>query len=323
MPSDSGPQPMARIAAIVVGVYALIFVALALDVAIRIMALRSGFDRVSDAFQLAGGEIVRAVVGFVIIVIGVRLAQDRLRPAARRFAFFLLFLDVWYLKSFSGNFPGFAQERFANALLQIGVPSRLLQLVFGEPIWALWLALAALILFSLEFPGPVSSAAIRAGGREDRRGAMRSVALAGADVGATFRRAVSGMIETNLLRPRVVWPTAAVVGLFVALDSPGSIVAFAGWILFGACSGIAITALRAGREAATASDLEVLLWLRRGVLVAAFAGLVFAALSGLDSLDGLAYLVFVAAPATVAVCAALAAHNLSYVSSSDAGPGQT
>jgi len=150
--------------------------------------------------------------------------------------------------------------------------------VFGAPSWAVWLALAAFLRVSVTFPRAVSPAMILDSGGNDRRGLMRSVALAGVDVGALSRTAAAGAVNMGLLRGRVVWPAAATFGLApLVFRIPGA--ATASMVVFGVATAIGMAALRAGSRAAGRLERRRLLWMVQAALSALIAFAVAGVLS--------------------------------------------
>ena len=296
-----------RYAAAAAAVYALVFVALAVDVAVRLWTMRARFESATDAPALIAADLVRAAVGTAAAAVGVWLAWSGRRAATRALGLMLLFADVAYLKVFAGSFPGFMQERLAHALLSAGISQRILTFVFGDAVWAMWLALAAFVRFAVGFPRPLTPAAIVAAGDADRRGALRSVSFAGADVGAAFRGLVAKLRARGWLGTAPVWLTAAALGTLAALTEDSIPARTAGWVLFGVFAGIGITAARAGRVEAGPHERDVFDWLVRAAAAAAITAGGFAAISVLPAPEAVAFVLFVVAPVVVLGCTWMAA----------------
>src|SRR5690606_27442881 len=125
--------------------YAGIFIALALDVAARLWTMRARFQTTGDAAILVSAELVRAGVGTAAAGLGAMLVWRARRAGTRALGFMILLAGIAYLKAFAGSFPGHVQERVAEWLFATGVPARALGFVFAQPVWALWLGLAAFV----------------------------------------------------------------------------------------------------------------------------------------------------------------------------------
>jgi hypothetical protein len=166
------------------------------------------------------------------------------------------------------------QERVAIWLRSNGVPHRLLVVLFGHPEWAYWPALAAFILFAARYPRPLSAEDIRRSGARDRAGALRSVALAGADIGGLARQWAAAALQHGWLRGRVVWSAA----LLAAAAHTTALLEMRARLLINVIAlvvalvpiAVLIALLRASYEVADEAERPPLRWLRHGVFAALF-----------------------------------------------------
>jgi hypothetical protein len=255
--------------------YALVFVALSIDIIVRIWDWRWKFESPLDVVALIFFEGIRSTVTLAGIGATVLCAhRARRHPALLSLALATIFATIAYTKviAFRG-FPGALQERLATALLAADVPGWALRVVFGQPAWAAWLALGAVLLFTHRYPRLLQADEVRASGARDRAGAMRSVALAGTDVGALGRALTGQVLERGWLRPQRVWPLAGTVTVaytVLALSLGGSsLLALHATAALVAAAGITLVVTLAR----TAWVLEptrrqVPMWLRRGLLAA-------------------------------------------------------
>lgn len=287
------------------------FALLSLDVMFRIWINRGSFQARGDANALLLFEASRSLTILAAVAVAAVLFRRPERPGSQTLALALLFLTVWYAKALAyRSYPGFLQEWLASALLAHHVPRRLLAFCFGSPEWALYLAAAGLLRFSVLFPAPLTAERVQAPAVGDRAGLLRSVPGAGLDVGAAFRTLAERLLRRGWLAPRPVWGLAAVL-LLLDLISGGDLV---GQIVGGAAvllgAALATTNLRAGYGAATAGDQKRIRWLVRGVL---WAGLLFVASALLGMLgaqawrDWLGFALLAAAPVAFLACTGVAA----------------
>jgi hypothetical protein len=270
-------------------IYLGVFALLSADVLVRIFLMRDRLPNASDAAILMALELARLLTTGLIIVLAAIAARRSRRAATRTFTFLLIFLGVWYTKAFAfENFPGHLQEWIALRLFGWGVPLAATQFIFGSPVWALWLALGALLRMSVTWPRPLDARRIAESGGRDRTGLLRSVSLAGADVGAAFRNAAVRLLEGGWLRARFVWPIVAVAGTlstFIGsgrVDAQSVIMTTARTLLialFFTGFALAVTNLRAAYQVARRRQRWSVMWLMQGALTAAAAFLVSGLLS--------------------------------------------
>lgn len=254
--------------------FVLVFVGISLDLMARVWSERARFESSFDVMFLLYMEALRVLV--TAAGIGVALlaaARARSRLAFGALAFGLGFATLAYTKLIGfGSFPGQVQERVATWLLTRGVPQPLLNVVFGHPEWAYWPALAAFLMFAARYPRTLAVDDIARSGTGDRTGAMRSVALAGLDVGSLARSAAAAALRRGWLRGRVVWTAALLAAVthtaaLRTLRAPLVINLLALLIAFVPIA-VLVALFRASYEAANASERVPLLWLRRGVFAA-------------------------------------------------------
>jgi len=280
---------MLRLASGALLIYLGFFALLSADVLVRIFLMRDRFPTASDAAILMAFELARLLTTVLTITLAVAAVRRSRRLATRTFTFLLIFLGVWYTKAFAfESFPGYLQEWIALRLFGLGVPLAATQFIFGSPVWALWLALGAFLRMSVTWPRPLDAPRIADSGGRDRTGLMRSVSLAGADVGATFRNVAAQLLDTGWLRARVVWPVVVVAGTVSALigaghiAAPAELVAIVRTLLIALfCTGfaLAVTNLRAAYQVAGRRHRWRVLWLVQGALTAVAAFLVSGLLS--------------------------------------------
>src|SRR5688500_13714445 len=183
----------------------------------------------------------------VAIVLTVRASHT---VHGRALALFLIFISITYEKAFgTTGYPGPLQGLVTEALLGAGVSRATLIWIFGPMPWSFWLALAAMLRFSVVFPPPgISAQAIDQSGSHDRRGALRGNAVAGADVGAAVRALSKRMLASGSLGAVPIWSAAVLLALATTLlsDSARNVVLFAAFIM---AAGLTITNLRAAHNA--------------------------------------------------------------------------
>jgi hypothetical protein len=170
------------------------------------------------------------------------------------------------------------------------------------------LAGAAFLRLAVRYPEPVTAGAVLAAGSADRSGILRSVALAGTDVGALARRAAALAVEGRAIEALPVWSAAAVavVAQHLARGTAAWAPLVFGWL--GLVLIVGVPAVRAGLAAADTTARAHILWFIEAGLVAAFAlvvgGLVSALPGGLAA--WLSFGVLAVAPAIVLLCIATA-----------------
>jgi hypothetical protein len=249
------------------------FAFLSADMLVRIVGIRGQFDAAFDAVGLVAIEGCRTItlLGAVWLA-GSASRQAKRVPASGLLSLFVIFAGVWYAKEFAfTGFPGHVQEYLANRLIGAGIPIGVLAFVFGSPEWSAWIALGALLRLSVTWPRPLDSQRITESGARDRKGMMRSVALAGADIGAAFRSLAAQLVAKRLLGGRSLWPLVMIAGVMHSV-LPWPAASWSMTVLFGGGVALAITNLRASFARATRRQRERVVW---GVTAAVIAGSAF------------------------------------------------
>lgn len=277
------------------------FVVLSIDVLVRVWAMRQGLPSGADAAVLLAYEAARAVTTALALVLAA-MSYRRADTAGRRAAtLVLLFLAVWYTKAFAfESFPGHLQERLANVLFRHGVSRRAMYLLFGAPVWAAWLALAALVRVSVTFPGPLDPGLIERSGARDRAGLLRGVSLAGLDVGGHLRAVSAALLRRGAYAGGPVWLLAIAAGLLHAMSDSGPIrIGLAAGFAFTAM--LAVTNLRAATQGMSDGDRRRILWLLQASIVgaAAFAAGAVLSAAGTRVTEGLSFGLAALAPPMV------------------------
>jgi hypothetical protein len=249
------------------------FAFLSADVLIRIVGIRGQFETAFDAGALIAIEGCRTITLLLAVwLAGVASWQARRVPASGLLSLFVIFSAVWYAKEFAfTGYPGHVQEYLANQLTGAGIPIAVLDFVFGSPEWSAWIALGALLRLSVTWPQPLEQGRITQSGARDRKGMMRSVALAGTDIGAAFRSLAAGIVGRHLLAARVVWPAVLAAGIAHSL-LPWTAAGWAMALMLGIGVAVAMTNLRASFIGATRRQRDRVLW---GVTAVVFAGSAF------------------------------------------------
>lgn len=261
--------------------YALVFVALSNDIMVRVWDWRMRFESPLDAAVLLYFEGVRAATTTAGIAVALwAAARVRAHPHLRELPFAILLATIAYTKLVAyRGFPGEQQEHLARWLQEARVPRFMLELVFAQPVWTAWLALAASVLLLAGYPRQLVAADVVQSGEADRRGALRDVAVAGADVGDLSRRAAAAFLSSGWTRPASLYSAAAALGFAHALLARAAdglvLVAVQAVALIAAAIGVAavVSLFRASHAIATPDERGVLMWLRRGVLA---GGMLFA-----------------------------------------------
>lgn len=261
--------------------YIATFFLMSVDVIVRVWVIRAQLGSALDAGLLIFFESARAlttVLAMLLILAVVR--RGGAAAGARAFALMLAFLTIWYAKAFSfASFPGFVQEQIAIRLLEEGASRRLLALIFGEPGWALWLALGAFVRLSVLFPQALAAEVIERAEPDRRAGMMRSVAFAGADVGEAFRRLSGRALRVGWLGSLPVW-SVTVTAAVVHYHTRGTPLADAALALLFICGlAVGITALRAGYVSSVHVDRQRIVWVAQAALTAVLSFMLAATLS--------------------------------------------
>ena len=156
-------------------------------------------------------EVCRGLTTAIALVAAViLLVRSAGRADARALALFLLFFALTYQKVFGAiAYTGPLQEKLTLWLLGQGVSRPVLAWLFGPLPWAVWPALAAILRFSVIFPTPsLSAEMIDASGSHDRTGMMRGAGVAGADIGAVFRRLSKQLLAAGAYQALPLWGAA-------------------------------------------------------------------------------------------------------------------
>ena len=280
--------------------YCAVFLFLSVDLLILVWRLRDHFPRFADVAAVSFFELSRSAVTAGAVAIGLWLVwrrdrEDALRPLAVAVGFATLAFTK--AVAFRG-FPGPVQEDAAEWLLARDVPRSLLSFFFGSPAWAVWPALAALLLFAARFPRPVTAAAIESSGRRDRAGMMAGARLAGLNVGTLFRQLARTLLEQRWLAPQPLAAAAVTAGaVHHALRHVTAANAIA-LLLAGCAVGVVLTLLRAAHAEGDDVARDRIGALRLGALAAAALSLAAAAAGLLPApLDFLSAALLAVAPA--------------------------
>ncbi|HUF67301.1 MAG TPA: hypothetical protein VMM79_01525 [Longimicrobiales bacterium] len=259
------------------------FAFLSVDVLVRIIGIRGQFDSALDAFTLIAIEGCRAVTLILAVsVAGNAIRHSRRTAAAGLFGVFITFAAVWYAKAFAfTGFPGHVQESMALWLRGHGASLSLLDFIFGSPEWSAWIALGAMLRLSVTWPRRLDAGRIEVAGERDRKGMMRSVAFAGADIGAGFRNLAARVLSSGLLEARIIWPAVIMAGAFHS-RSPWTAVHWLMTVLLSAGLAVGVTNIRGAFTQATRRQRGRMLWC---VIAAVMAGGAFL-VSGILSLGG-------------------------------------
>lgn len=293
-----------RIASILVLAFLVLFLILSIDSLVRLWSARRGMDNSFEAATVLSYQFAHAVITLIGIALSARVFRRAQPPGAAAFAWMLAFLTLWYTKTFGfANFPGAFQSWLAEHLSAAGLARNAAILIFGAPAWAAWLALGAALRVSVCYPRQITPDDIAAPGARDRRGLMRSVALAGLDVGLAWRRLAATALRSGLLRAAVIWPTVLTAGLAASLlPHLGAL-----FVALYACGGaIVITNLRAGLEIANGIQRRRLLWMAQAGLTALLAFVLAGVLSLADDPFGSFLSFAVSAIAPLAVLSGIA-----------------
>jgi hypothetical protein len=255
--------------------YALVFVASSLDVMDRLWEVRAWFASPSELGALLYFEGVRTAITLGgLAVAGLAVGGARRQPAAWWLAFAAGFATIAYTKALAfPGYPGYRTQAVMDAARQSAAPDWLLAVLLAHPEWAAWLALGGALLFAASFPHTLTAAELGHRAPAGRAGTLRSVAVAGADVGETARRAAAAMTRNGWLRPARVWPAATLVAAAhtaaaVSGIAPPPVLTAAALLLAAAACALGITLFRAGAARARGQALRTMRWLRRGALAA-------------------------------------------------------
>jgi hypothetical protein len=246
-----------------------LFPFLTIDSISKLLARRAFLDPGNFAliFYL---EISRVLTTVTALLAGlVLIVRSSGQPDGRALTLFLVFVGLTYEKIFGGTgFPGPMQEALTAWLLGNGVPRGVLIWLFGPVPWTIWLALAAMMRFSVVFPRPpLSAEIIDASAVHDRKGMMRGAGFAGLDIGLGFRRISKRLLAAGAYRPLPVWTTAiALIALTTLLARGARIVLFG--IVASAVAALVITNLRASYNVVAPAEKARMRWLMLGFAVA-------------------------------------------------------
>lgn len=289
--------------------YAALFPVLSVDVLMRLFARFGHQDRANLAL-LVFFESTRFLRSGIALALVMLLLGRRVEfRYARALVLFLLFGALAYAMTFGGGgYVGPFQEWLTVTLREAGLSRAVLHTLFGYGWWPTWLALGALLRFSVLFPKPLEAGWINESGRADRAGFMRGVPGAGLDVGAATRATLLRAVQRGWLNAGPVWiicGAAALASIALRTHPARQLL----WLplLFGV--GLVITALRAGFVAGDELERRQIRWLGRGAL----AGMLFFLAAGVVGLfgDGPAvavgvFLLLTVAPGTLVAALAVA-----------------
>ena len=255
-------------------------------------------------------ELSRAFTTVIALITAVALLLRSSREEdGRSLALFLIFIALTYEKiSAVTVYPGPLQVKMVTMLLDAGVTRPFLAWVFGPAPWTLWLALAALLRFSVVFPRPpLSAEAIDASGINDRRGMLRGSGVAGMDIGAAFRDVAKKGLARGVFKTLPLYSAAIVMVIVTTITSSGirlALLAVAALIAIA----LAVTNLRASYNIVVEEERRRARWLLLGF--AAGAAIFMIAALPLLFFDNTmanvpALMLLMLAPATIMVCMAM------------------
>jgi hypothetical protein len=250
--------------------YALIFPLMTADTLLHVVSRAPVFET-RNLFLILYLEVSRLVTTVIALAIAAFLiARAARQPDGRALALTLLFSVITYEKVFGSNgFPGPLQERLTHGLLAIGVTRPVLAWLFAPLAWPVWFALAALLRFSAVFPNELQAETLDASGRADRRGFMRSRGVAGADIGAWFRKLSNSALTAGLYRPSRLIALAVLLAVANTLLG-GTAAVNALWLVALLLVALAVTNLRAGYVAASGPDRVRATWIAEGFVLSLF-----------------------------------------------------
>src|SRR5688572_27925241 len=249
--------------------YALIFPLLTIDSLVLLFSRPQAYET-GNFLLILFLEVTRLFTTLVGIgVAAYLLIRASRRDEGRALAIFLLFATITYEKVLGGGVIGTVQDSAARALIAGGVPGALLKLLFGAHVWTAWVAIAALLRFSAVFPRPLQAEALAASGREDRRGFLRGSAVAGADIGASFRALSGWLLARKAFSPV---PLAGFALLMAALNVllAGRLHALVFWAAAVLALFVAITNVRAAYLVADNEGRSRTAWITLGLVLGLF-----------------------------------------------------
>jgi hypothetical protein len=292
-----------------------VFVAFSVDIMVRVWHWRGRFDTPVDAAVLLYFEGIRSITTTAGLGVAAFLAvRARTRPALGWLAWAVALGSIAYTKVIAfRSFPGAAQESIARALRETTTPQWLLDVVFGHPEWAAWLAAAPLLLFAAHFPRPLTDSDVARSGVDDRVGALRTTGVAGLDIGDAMRRITAAALRGGALRPAAVWSAGALLAAAHTLALRGGgpatdhVINLLAIAVAAAAAALFITLFRAGARVADTPDGTTFAWLRRGLLAALVLFAFAAAAAALPPVRPLGVAAFSLAPLAMTLCILLAA----------------
>jgi hypothetical protein len=296
-----------RIASIFILAFLGLFFVLSVDSLVRLWFARTAMDSPFDAATVLLYQVAHATISLLGTLLAARVLIRAGTPGAGAFGWLLAFLTLWYTNTFGfGSYPGPFQSWLADWLFATGFPRPLAVLVFASPWWAAWLALGAALRVSVCYPRLISAADIAAPGRRDRTGLMRSVRLAGFDVGLAWRRLAAGALHLGFFRAAVVWPVTLALGLAASFMHDERLAFLA---LFASGFALVITNLRAGLGVSRPLARRRMLWMMHAGVTAMLAFGIAAVLSFADDRAAavLSFAVTAIAPLAVLASVGLAA----------------
>ncbi len=298
---------MDRTASILVLAFLGLFFVLSIDSLVRLWSVRHGMAGPLEAALVLSYQLAHATITLLGTILTSRILWRAETHGTPAFGWLLAFLTLWYTKAFGyASFPGPFQSSLAEALFATGFPRLAASLLFGAPWWAAWLALGAALRISVCYPRSITMQDIEAPGARDRTGLLRSVALAGLDVGSALRRAAATALRLGLLRSAVVWPVTLGLGIAASLMTAPTVGFLA---LYGCGIALVITNLRAGLNIANGLERRRLLWVVQAGLTASLAFALAGVLSfaGDRAADLVSFAVTAIAPLAVLASAGIGA----------------
>jgi hypothetical protein len=216
-----------------------------------------------DVATLYFFEISRSIVTVGMVVLLVYMLVRRNAACWRPLSLALAFATIWHTKMFGySRFPGAYQERMALWLRGHHAAPAILKFLFGSPAWSLWGALAAMVYFSTVYPARLDAGSIRHSGGHDRTG-IGGNSVAGADVGAQFRRLTASLIENGWTSGRSLFAFTIVWSVLFQIAGDATAMKVVAALLIGLSAGVIVTNVRASQRTHTME------WLGRAVLYSA------------------------------------------------------
>lgn len=310
-----------RLFALLVLLFAAIFPLLTVDTLMKVLGRASIFEagNLLLLVYLELGRLITSVVGIGLAIY--LLMRGSGQQDARALALFLLFATITYEKAFGGSgYPGDMQQKVVSGLLDAGVSQSVLRALFGPQPWTLWPALAALLRFSVVFPRALEPAVLEASGAHDRRGMLRGSGVAGADIGASFRRLSQRLLGAGALSVRgLTFFALIMIAVHAAVQGTAGVFLLLAVAALSLC--VAVTNVRAAYVAADGADRIRATWIAEGFVLAVFMFLVSTALLALAPATAtrmIAFILIMLLPAAVMACLTISVLDQGELDSRDA-----